>query len=55
MSPSPRGKFQIGASEISFIKGRAGNLLLVLHLTPCLASGDHRQARGTHVNVRKTS
>ena len=27
--------------------------MLALHLTPFLATGEHRQARGTHINVRK--
>ena len=32
-------KFEIGASELSFFKGGAGYLVLVLHLTPFLATG----------------
>ena len=39
-------KFQIGASELCFFKGRAGYLVLVLHLMPFLVLGDH-------INVRK--
>ena len=33
------GKFQIGASELCVFEGRAGYLVLVLHLTPFLAGG----------------
>ena len=47
--PLGSGQFEIGASELSFLKGGAEYLVLVLHLTPFLA----RQARGTHINVRK--
>ena len=37
-----------------FSIGGAEYLVLVLHLTPFLDTGAyHRQARGTHVNVRK--
>ena len=32
-------KFEIGLSELSFFKGRAGYLVLVLHLTQFLATG----------------
>ena len=31
--------FEIGASELSFFKGGAGYLVLVLHLTPFLDTG----------------
>ena len=39
--------FQISAPELPFFQRRAGYLVLVKPL------GDHRQARGTHINVRK--
>ena len=38
-------KFQIGASELCFFKGRAGYLVLVLHLMPFLVLGDHISVR----------
>ena len=42
------GKFQIGASELCFFKGRAGYLVLVLHLMQFLVLGDHINVRKPH-------
>ena len=39
--------------DFPFFKDGTRHLLLVLHLTSFLAAGDPRQARGTHINVRK--
>ena len=47
-------KFQISPSELCFFKGKAGYLVLILHLTQFLATGGpYKQARCTHIIVIK--